>query len=46
MTFQSPYHIVPTTTCASGTDTINGTAGATGIALTANAITIYFAMQP
>jgi hypothetical protein len=28
------------------TDTINGTAGATGVALTANAITIFMCMQP
>jgi hypothetical protein len=45
MTFQSTYHIVPTTTFASGTDTINGATGATGVALAANAITIYFCMQ-
>jgi hypothetical protein len=32
-------------TYASGTDTINGTAGATGVALAANAITIYFCIQ-
>jgi hypothetical protein len=30
---------------ASGSDTINGTAGSTGIALTANAVTIFFCIQ-
>jgi len=30
---------------ANGTDTINGTAGSTGIALTANAVTLVFCMQ-
>jgi hypothetical protein len=30
---------------ANGTDTINGTAGSTGVSLTANAVTIYFCIQ-
>jgi hypothetical protein len=30
---------------ASGTDTINGTAGATGVALTANQVTLFFCIQ-
>jgi hypothetical protein len=30
---------------ANGTDAINGTPGATGVALTANQFTIYFCMQ-